>query len=443
MDVSFEKIVFVVSLMVLAFLYGYATRQNELFPDRVIRQVQQEASNLWYRAILTSRIYDRQGARTMDSTAVQPGLTFLNALWNDPGGPRPGFKLINQEGETLHDWRVDREELFPDSIDLRGDPAQETLHGSHLLPNGDVLFNSSYIGTVRINACSEVLWQLPKGNHHSVSRAEDGTFWVSGASDELRTTSEQYPDGFPGLDDPLWLHQIHHVSADGKLLERINVLDVLYANDLQRYVVKAYQPQAGKEAPRTTDLLHLNDVEPLHSSMADEYPLFEAGDLAVSLRKIDFVFVFDPDTGTVKWHTSDPLIMQHDPDFIGDGWVGIFDNNKDFMDRGQMLGGSRIVAVQPHTDSVEVRFPTRRSDPLYTKAQGKWQQLPNGNMLLAESKAGRVVEVAPDGRTVWEWVIDPYSESKVSRVMTAVRHDLTAADVADWPCSAVDSETTR
>ena len=306
-----------------------------------------------------------------------------------------------------------------------------------------MLFNSSYIGTVRINSCSEVLWRLPEGNHHSIDRADDGSFWISGTSEELRTTTEQYPNGFPGLDDPLWLHQIHHVSADGELLRRINVLDVLYQNDLQRYIAKAYQPQAKDDEPNTTDILHLNDVEPLSASMADEYPLFEPGDLAVSIRKVDLVFVFDPDTGVVKWHTSDPIIMQHDPDFIGDGWIGIFDNNRNFGERGRMLEGSRIVAVQPHTDSVEVRFPTSRSEPFYTDTQGKWQQLSNGNMLLSEAKSGRVVEVAPNGETVWEWIIEPYDESKVSRVMTAVRHDLTPEEVASWMCSSADSGQAR
>jgi hypothetical protein len=438
---SFEKVAFALSILVIAFLAGYSSRQNGFFPDSLIRQVQQEASDVWYRPILTQRIYDRSGVDIRDSTAMQPGLTFINALWNSPDGPKPGFNLINREGEVIHKWRVNRETLFPDSLDLRGDPVQETLHGSHLLPNGDVVFNSSYIGAVRIDACSNVVWRLPKGNHHSVDRAEDGSFWIGGTSDRLRTSSEQFPDGFPGLDDPLWLHQLHHVSADGELLRRINVLDILYQNDLQRYIAKAYQPQAKDDEPPTTDILHLNDVEPLPSSMADEYPLFEAGDLAVSIRKVDLVFVFDPDTGEVKWHTSDPLIMQHDPDFIGDGWIGIFDNNRNFMKRGRMLEGSRIVAVQPHTDSVEVRFPTARSDPFYTDTQGKWQQLANGNMLLAEAKAGRVVEVAPNGETVWEWIIDPYNESKVSRVMTAVRHDLTPADVADWSCSPRSPES--
>nr|WP_279303333.1 arylsulfotransferase family protein [Salinibacter ruber] len=268
---------------------------------------------------------------------------------------------------------------------------------------------------------------------------DHGSFWISGTSDELRATTEQHPKGFPGIDHPLWLHQVQYVSEEGELLKRINLLDVLYANNLQRYIAKAYQPQADDSTPRTTDLLHLNDVEPLPASMADEYPLFDAGDLVVSLRKVDLVFVFDPDTETVKWHTSDPLIMQHDPDFIGDGWIGIYDNSKHFGARGGMLQGSRIVAVQPHTDSVEIRLPTPTSEPFYTQAQGKWQQLPNGNILLAESKSGRVAEVAPDRQTVWEWIIEPYSDSKVSRVMTAVRHDLRPEDVSSWPCSSTDT----
>lgn len=182
----------------------------------------------------------------------------------------------------------------------------------------------------------------------------------------------------------------------------------------------------------------MNDVEPLSSSLADEYPLFEAGDLLLSLRNLDLVLVVDPDTRRVKWHADDPFLMQHDPDFLGNGWIGIFDNASDFTFRGTMLGGSRIVALQPHTDSVEVRFPTAQSDSFYTAAQGKWQQLSNGNMLLTESRAGRVIEVTPGGRTVWEWIIAPYSDQYVPAVTQATRYALTRTDIADWPCSSVD-----
>jgi hypothetical protein len=183
----------------------------------------------------------------------------------------------------------------------------------------------------------------------------------------------------------------------------------------------------------------LNDVEPLGASVADQYPLLEAGDLLVSLRDLHLVLVVDPGTGGVKWHVSAPHILQHDVDFFGNGWIGIFDNNRDFTKRGDMLGGTRTVAVQPGSDSTRVLFPTPHSDPFYTAFRGKWQMLKNGNMLLTEARSGRVVEVTADGRTVWEWIHEPYSDSLVPLVTKATRVDVTREEVASWPCSSVDS----
>jgi hypothetical protein len=185
--------------------------------------------------------------------------------------------------------------------------------------------------------------------------------------------------------------------------------------------------------------MHLNDVEALSPALAETYPLFEAGDLMVSLREPNLVLVFDPDTKEARWHASAPFIQQHDPDFVGNGMISVFDNNEDFTKRGTMLGGSRIVLMQPHTDSVSIRFPTDHSDPFYTDVRGKHQHLSNGNLLLTEAQAGRVAEVDPEGRTVWEWVHPPYSSSKVPVVTKATRLNLTRSQIADWPCASVDS----
>lgn len=77
-----------------------------------------------------------------------------------------------------------------------------------------------------------------------------------------------------------------------------------------------------------------------------------------------------------------------------------------------------LVVVQPHTDSTVVRFPTARSGPFYTGTMGKWQQLDNGNMLLAETNAGRVVEATPDGLGVGP---KPYNNSETARVPGIIR----------------------
>lgn len=221
------------------------------------------------------------------------------------------------------------------------------------------------------------------------------------------------------------------VSEDGVVLDTINLLDLLYANDLERFLAKANQLNSD-------DPTHLNDIEPLPDSLAAEYPLFEAGDLAVSLRHLDMVFVVDPVSKRVKWHSTDPHIHQHDPDFIGDGWIAIFDNREDGTGRGTMLGGSRVIAFQPHTDSLRILFPTSRSEPLYTAHRGEWQLLENGNLLLTEEWTGRIVEVAQDGRTVWEWIVERvehFGRTMIPAVTKATRINLSRDDVAAWPCA--------
>lgn len=434
---SLDKIGFITSLAILAFLYGYGSAVFRWFPssflDRAVQQGQRYVSPPGFTA---PRVYEREGTRVVEPDQIQPGLTLVSKNW-DSFDWQQGLKLIDRDGSTVHEWPVDLEQVFPDSA-LAGaerDPrpvSEHPLHGVHLFPDGDVLLNLEYAGVARLDACGRVLWRLPAGNHHSIHRAEDGSFWTPAASAEPRRTSPGHPDGFPGLDRPVYHDQILRVSEDGAILQSFNVLDLLYTNGLERQIVKARRSYSD-------DPTHLNDVEPLPVALADEYPLFEAGDLLVSLRNLDLVLVFDPETERVKWHKSHPFIAQHDPDFMGGGWIGVFDNNTDGSRRGTMLGGSRIVALQAHTDSTRVLFPSSESEPFYTEIMGKWQRLANGNLLLTESRAGRIVEVAPDGRTVWEWIGEPYGDDRTAEVTEGTRYGLTRRDVASWPCSEIDA----
>lgn len=427
--------------MVFSFLYGFAAREWGWFPNTFLEQAWRQAkvvAPFEPPNFVNPRVYDRTGARQIEPEEMQHGLTLVTSMWEGGDGWKPEVRLIDRSGTPVHTWRLDPRALFPDSLDQRR-IGRRYIHGSHLRMDGSLLVNFGQVGTVEVDACGRLQWRLAARSHHSIEQAEDGTFWIPGSSKTPRSTTPSHPEGFPGLNAPVYHESILHVSADGVILDRLNVLDVLYANDLERYIPEAFQPQAKDKGPQTKDITHMNDVEPLGTSLADEYPLFEAGDLLISLRNLDLVLVVDPQTRTVKWHADDPFLMQHDPDYVGNGWIGVFDNASDFTSRGSMLGGSRIVALQPHTDSVEVRFPTAQSDPFYTAAQGKWQQLRDGNMLLTESRAGRVVEVSPEGRTVWEWIIEPYSEKHVPAVTQATRYALTRTDVAAWSCSSVDT----
>ena len=444
----FGKVGFVLSLMLFSFLYGFAARWHRWFPNTVLERTSQQITALtsaWTpeATLLTSRVYEREGVRRVKPKQVQPGLTVVTSAWTGPDGLKPQIRLLDQRGRSVHTWEIDRQAIFADSaLELPGGaPTRRNIHGSYLLSNGDVLVNLNYAGTARLDACGQVEWISMEGNHHSISRAPDGSFWIPGSNKKLSSTSPAHPDGFPGLNGSLYQEWLLHVGADGSLIERINVLDVLYENGLERYLSKVSQPEAGTGGLQMNDVLHLNDVEVLSPALAADFALFDAGDLLASLRNLHLVFVVDPKTREVLWHASAPFIQQHDPDFLEGGWIGVFDNNEDFSKRGTMLSGSRIVAFQPSTDSREVRFPTVQSAPFYTSTRGKWQQLSNGNMLLTESNAGRVVEVGPEGQTVWEWIHPPHKEGQVPVVTKATRRDLSRSEVASWPCSSVD--TTR
>lgn len=437
-----DKILFVVSLAVLAWFYGYFTSVMGWFPNDFLLRAWMQAAALsgpnggpnpsaprW----TNPRVHDREGVQILRPDQVQAGLTLISSHWEDFGW-KPGLKLIDSEGNVVHEWRVDPVEIFSKSDNRRDDVVdfeERQIHGFYLLPSGDVLVNVEFVGTARLDACGRVIWRLAAGSHHTIARADDGSFWIPATTEREPAESSRYPDGYPGLKRPIYHDQILHISESGELLDNINVLDLLYANGLERHIMKASQGSA-------VDILHLNDVEPLGSAMAEDYPLFDAGDLLVSIRNLDLVLVFDPRTGDVKWHTSHDVIEQHDPDFLRGGWIGVFDNNRDGTARGEMLGGSRIVTVQPHTDSVRVVFPTARSAPFYTEYMGEWQLLENGNLLLTESLPSRIVEVAPDGQTVWEWVIEGYDSMNTQWVTGSQRYPLGLEAVLSWPCSPDD-----
>ncbi len=437
-----EHVIRLLSIAFLAFLYGFVAQRFQLFPYEQVNAALTQATtrfqeeNVFKSHYLKAAPYDRYGTRILSASDSQPGLTLITSYWEDMGW-NAGIKLIDSEGRVVHRWRTDVIELWPDAPDWVK-VVGGYVHGSHLFDNGDVLFNIEHTGLFMIDSCGAVKWHLDHPTHHSIARDSDGNFWVPGNVKLSRSEPQdmkylrQYPGLTPTAKSPVYEDRLLKVSPEGKVLADISLLKVLYDNNLQRYIVKISKRRNG-------DLLHLNDIDVLDASMAAQYPLFAAGDIVVSLRHLHMIFVMDPLTGVVKWHATDSWIEQHDPDFSGDGWITVFDNNNDFGGhsgprRGEMLGGSRVVAVQPDTGKMKVNYPQKDGELFYTKTGGKQQQLENGNLLLTEAKAGRVFEVTATGELVWEWINKPNDKNQVAEVMEGTRYAISPDQVASWPC---------
>ncbi|MBK8979380.1 MAG: hypothetical protein IPM29_26070 [Planctomycetes bacterium] len=428
-------IVFVLSAVFLVFVGGVAFAHYGVFPAPGLTRAMDGGAALFKGPTRNQHLvpvrHPGHGVTVAQPERVAAGVTLVTSLWADLGGVA-GARVLDRDGTVLATWRLDATELWeetPYTDSVAGDfhTAGNYLHGSYLFPNGDLLVNIEWFGLVRMASTGTVVWKLDRRTHHSIDRAEDGTFWISAArmvddpQDALRR--------FPGLLTPFVEDLLLHVSPDGAVLDEISVLEVLWASRYQPRISQAASPGAASGT-----ITHLNDIEPLPGALADQYPLFEAGDLLVSLRDLHMVFVVDPETREIRWMEDSLWTRQHDPDFVGDGWITVFDNNSDDWN-GLLRGGSRIVRIRPHTGEFERVHPkTPTAMPFFTRIGGKVQTLPNGDLLVTEAQGARVFEVDPEGRLVWQWIKEPEPDGAfVAEVMEGTRYPYTAEQVRAWP----------
>ena len=153
-----------------------------------------------------------------------------------------------------------------------------------------------------------------------------------------------------------------------------------------------------------TFIIHLNDVEEIPQEFLHQFPQFNSGEVLLSLREVNMVMVLDPDTGEIKWHHIAPWLQQHGADWQADGAITVFDNRFDLSGDGGVLGGSNVISIDPENSAAQVLYGGKKGQDFYTTTQGDHQILGNGNILITESNAGRVIEVTSAGELVWEHV---------------------------------------
>jgi Arylsulfotransferase (ASST) len=237
--------------------------------------------------------------------------------------------------------------------------------------------------------------------HHSVDALPMGEFLIS-ARRKLTRPRPGLPGVRVGEAGWMWEDSILRIDPQGRIIGEISLLERLFASGLEALLYAN-----GRDSTRlgyTDDPLHLNNVEALPEEIAAAFPLFAAGDIIVSMRNLNTIAVLDRKTFLIKWWMTGPFLRQHDPDFLPNGHILVFDNRKG--GREQEFGFSRILEIDPVTRQVVWSYGGSDREPFYTDALGKQQPLANGNILVVEAQRGRVFEVSRSlgGRIVWEWI---------------------------------------
>ena len=388
-----------ISALIVSMVFGIAAHKYQFFPaPQLIYVVKQARLALGVFSSADKWYYRDADGRPLvkhyPQAQPQAGLTMLTGIGADDG---LFVRIIDSDGEVVHQWDIDWYQLWPDATHIpehlipQGRPGTH-LHGSRLMDNGDIVFNFENLGLMRLDVCSNVVWKLAYPTHHSVFADQSGNLWLPG-----QVYHQQPLAHYPNYQVPFKEDTVVIVSPDGQLLKEYSIMDILKTNGYEGLM---YMSTTSSRNPKVTgDVYHLNDVEVFPSTMKEG--VFKQGDVLVSLRNINTVLVFDPQTLNIRFIRVGQFVRQHDADFVDGNTISLYDNNH--IGPESFGQSSKILLISALTGEVSSYLSSPQPIHFYSDIMGKHQWLDNGNLLVLESRNGRVIEISRQKTKVWEY----------------------------------------
>lgn len=341
------------------------------------------------------------GVATYHPDRSYRGYTFF------PSGHDTSAALIGMRGRVLHEWRLEFREAWP-STPQTDHPAPSShiyWRRAELFPNGNIITTYTTVadtpygyGLVKLDKDSEVIWKYSGHAHHDFAVADDGSIYT--IAHQFRDKRVNPVDGLPQMPRRELEDSLVRLDPEGREQKRIQLLD-LFANSPYRHLVQMYSP--GSQNPATPDnsgdLLHTNSVTVVGEKFARHHAFAEPGQLLVSFRPLDAIGLISFEDERITWMTRGFSVAQHDPDPLPNGHILLFDNRG----HGGPGGRSRILEFDPSSRRIEWMYTGNSRIPFESWTLGAQQPLPNGNILVTSSKAGRIFEINRSGDIVWDY----------------------------------------
>lgn len=412
-----------------AFLYGYAAGRADLPPSGLLRKVAAKlraadfplmtafdraggsprhgrqvagAQGHWGQAADAEAQADGDGSVDQEEIARLRAIGYLGAEEEAPessgvtvydkaradssrllytSGHAPMAVLMDREGDVLHVWRRSFEEAFPGVPAPADQPSFHYFRKAWLYDNGDLLVIFEGKALMKLDKDSNILWAKRDGAHHDFHVGPDGRILV------LTRDAHVNPDWNPTR--PILEDYVSFLAPDGEEIRRVSLLDAVQRSSYAGLL--DYAPPAG-------DILHTNALWILDDRMESRSPAFKAGSAVVSFNRINVIGVVDLDEPRMTWALAGLTSRNHDPTFLENGNLLLFDNS------GGDAGHSRVLEVDPFTQQVVWSYEGDESNGFYSECCGTNHRLPNGNTLITETGAGRAFEMTPDHEIVWEFL---------------------------------------
>ena len=322
-------------------------------------------------------------------------------------------KLIDMNGRTVNEWEAETDKM------------KDRIPRAKLLENGNVLVQRGTMmsqtgGIQEYDWDNNLVWEyIPEdsiphkkllGPHHDVFRKQNGN--------TLLICREAVPQEYmKKVREPRFQNITIYGDA---ILEVTPSKEIVWEwhgyghLDLNHYRILASPDWFGGPYNNTAhDWMHVNTVQALPENKwydaGDER--FKPGNVMISPRCLDTVYIIDRDTKEVVWsYTGDyrgGLSGQHEPHMIekelpGGGNILIFDNGASPWKDLAHASCSYVLEINPVTKEIVWKY--ENGEQFHSRFTSSAQRLKNGNTLICESAGKRIFEVTSDGEIVWEYV---------------------------------------
>lgn len=338
----------------------------------------------------------------------------------------PQALLCDMLGSVVHHWEMPFSQVWPRPPHVEHPVGPEQIHWfrCHLFPNGDLLAiyqverdTPSGYGLVKLSKESKLLWKYEARVHHDLDVDEQGRIYTL-----AEQVAREAPPGLDYLPTPYVAESLLILSPDGKKLASIPLAEAFRDSPYAIWLSTAIAEQATPKDPKNFassfdaivgplskgDLIHANSVKILSPARAKKFPLFQAGQVLISLRSFDCLAVLDIPKRSVAWAARGPWRIQHDAELLDNGHLLVFDNHG-------WTKGCRILEYDPVTQAIPWAYTEADASPFFAAFRGMKQRLPNGNTLIVDPENRRLFEVTQSKKLVWEFFCSMPSDSTRSQ----------------------------
>jgi len=298
--------------------------------------------------------------------------------------------LININGERIHEWQMP----------VR--PGRDAV----LLPNGNLGYNGSHVKSANlypawdiwhggdfyeVTPSGEIVWRHEDiFHHHDAQWLPNGNLLYTIAAPLPLEVAAKVVGGDRRLDAPDGVIQsdiVREVNRSGKVVWEWRIWDHIDPGDFPVHSI----------------------FDRRHWPMINGLSMTSDGLVLMSLRTTSGIIAVKKTNGDIAWHIDHNLVaQQHTPIQTGTNTILCFDNGN--VRPGSTSPISRILEFEPVSKNLVWSYTDPMPPTFFSPYMGGVQRLWNGNTFICESAFGRLFEVTPDAKTVWEYIIPDFAE---------------------------------